>query len=43
VPLADAGAPLPLTDPAVATAKPRNPRPLAATTTLANAKLRIER
>ena len=41
VPIADSGAPLPLADPPVPTAKP--PRPLAATTTLANAKLRIER
>jgi hypothetical protein len=40
VPIADSGAPLPLADPPVPTAKP--PRPLAATT-LANAKLRIER
>src|SRR5260221_10192608 len=43
VPLADSGAPLPLTAPPVPTAKPSNPRPSAATTTLANAKLRIER
>lgn len=41
MPLADSGAPLPLTDPPVPTVK--SPRPLAATTTLANAKLRIER
>jgi hypothetical protein len=43
VPVADAGAPPPLTDPPVVTVKPLNQRPLAATTTLANAKLRIDR
>ena len=42
VPVADMGAPPPLTDSGV-TGKSPNPQPLAATATLANAKLRIDR
>ena len=43
VPVADAGAPSPLTDPSGLSVKPVNPRPLAPAATLANAKLRIDR